>query len=136
MNPFDNVGTARVSVSVYDRLCRMVVGYQSEAEELEIVRRRAAGERPDIARLAVRLTRSTRDAPQLRSGASVRGAIDFVLVEQSMRNLLRVDALDVDRLIAVAELALSSKVVPDESWGRSAEDIVRELTLRAAQGST
>ena len=38
MNPFDNVGTARVSVSVYDRLCRMVVGYQSEAEELEIVR--------------------------------------------------------------------------------------------------
>ncbi len=133
MNPFDNIGTARVSVSVYDRLCRMVVGYQSEAEELEIVCRRTASDRPDIARLAVRLTRATRETPHLRSGASVRGAIDFVLVERSMRRLLNVEALDVEQLVAVAELALSSKVVPDESWGRSAEDIVRELTVRAVR---
>ncbi|HEY3716144.1 MAG TPA: MoxR family ATPase [Jatrophihabitantaceae bacterium] len=130
MNPFDNVGTARVSVSVYDRLCRMVVGYQSEADELEIVRRRTGIDRPVIAQLAVRITRATRDTPQLRSGASVRGAIDFVLVEASLRRLLEVATLDVEQLITVAELALSSKVVPDESWGRSAEDIVRELTVR------
>ncbi len=132
MNPFDNIGTARVSVSVYDRLCRMVVGHQSEAEELEIVRRRTAVDREDIAQLAVRLTRATRETPHLRSGASVRGAIDFVLVERSMRRLLDVEALNVEQLVAVAELALSSKVVPDESWGRSSEDIVRELTVRVA----
>ena len=88
MNPFDNVGTARVSVSVYDRLCRMVVGYQSEAEELEIVGRRTGTDRPDVARLAVRVVRSTREAPQLRTGASVRAAIDFVLVEAELRRLL------------------------------------------------
>lgn len=133
MNPFDNVGTARVSVSVYDRLCRLVVGYQSEAEELEIVRRRTASDRPDVVQLAVRLTRSTRETPHLRSGSSVRGAIDFVLVEHSMRRLLNVDDLDLEQLVAVAELALSSKVVPDESWGRGAEDIVRELTVQAAR---
>jgi MoxR-like ATPase len=133
MNPFDNVGTARISVSVYDRLCRMVVGYQTEAEELEIVRRRATTDGPDVAELAVRLTRSTRDTPRLRSGASVRGAIDFVLVASSMRRLLKVDALDTDELVAVAELALSSKVVPDESWGRGVEDVLRELTLRAVR---
>ena len=37
MNSFDNVGTTRVSVSVYDRLCRLAVGYQSRDEEREIV---------------------------------------------------------------------------------------------------
>ncbi len=69
--------------------------------------------------------------PQLRSGASVRGAIDFVMVEASPRRLLKVAALDYDHLVTVAQLALSSKVVPDESWGRSAEDVVRELMVRA-----
>lgn len=132
MNPFDNIGTAPVSVSVYDRLCRMVVGYQSESEELEIVCRRTASD-PLAAQLAVRLTRATRETPQLRSGASVRGAIDFVLVERSMRRLLNVEALDEEQLVAVAQLALSSKVVPDESRGRTTEEIVRELTLRIAR---
>ena len=131
MNPFDNIGTARISVSVYDRLCRMVVGYQSEAEELEIVIRRTGTERRDIAELAVRVVRASRQAPQLRSGASVRGAIDFVLVESSLRQLLGHE-LGPDDLGTVAELALSSKVVVDESWGRSAEDVVRELAARAA----
>ncbi len=128
MNPFDNVGTARVSVSVYDRLCRMVVGYQSEAEELEIVGRRTGTDRADIARLAVRVVRSTREAPELRTGASVRAAIDFVLVEAELRRLLGLQSLAPEQLGTVAELALSSKVAVDESWGRTAEDVVRELT--------
>jgi MoxR-like ATPase len=132
MNPFDNVGTARVSVSVYDRLCRMVVGYQSEAEELEIVGRRTGTDRPDIAGLAVRVVRSTREAPQLRTGASVRAAIDFVLVEAELRRLLGLQSLGPEQLGTVAELALSSKVTVDESWGRTAEDVVRELTAHAA----
>ena len=31
MNPFDNVGTARISISIFDRLCRLAMSYQSEA---------------------------------------------------------------------------------------------------------
>ncbi|NIR40536.1 MAG: MoxR family ATPase, partial [Actinobacteria bacterium] len=33
MNPFDNIGTARVSGAVYDRMCRIAMGYQSTADE-------------------------------------------------------------------------------------------------------
>src|SRR4051794_27584209 len=33
MNPYDSVGTARISDSVYDRWCRLAVGYQDAAEE-------------------------------------------------------------------------------------------------------
>lgn len=132
MNPFDNVGTARVSVSVYDRLCRMVIGYQPEAEELEIVGRRTGTDRPDVAELAVRVVRATRDAPQLRTGASVRAAIDFVLVEAQLRRLLGLQSLAPEQLGTVAELAMSSKVAVDEAWGQTAENVVRELTMRVA----
>ena len=37
MNPFDAVGTARISSAVYDRVCRLSVGYQTAEEEQAIV---------------------------------------------------------------------------------------------------
>jgi len=39
MNPFDAVGTARISSAVYDRTCRLAVGYQDAVEESSITRR-------------------------------------------------------------------------------------------------
>ena len=39
MNPFDAVGTARISGAVYDRVCRLSVDYQSAKEEEAIVSR-------------------------------------------------------------------------------------------------
>jgi MoxR-like ATPase len=37
MNPFDNVGTTRLSTSVHDRLCRLALTYQDEEAERGIV---------------------------------------------------------------------------------------------------
>ena len=37
MNPFDAVGTARISSAVYDRVCRLAMGYQDPDEEARIV---------------------------------------------------------------------------------------------------
>ncbi|WP_300007080.1 AAA family ATPase [Pseudonocardia sp.] len=74
MNPFDNVGTSRVSVSIYDRLCRLAVGYQSAAEEREIVAlRTGCAPSSDVVALAVELVRASREHPDLRTGSSVRG---------------------------------------------------------------
>ena len=39
MNPFDAVGTARISSAVYDRVCRLGVDYQTAADEAAIVAR-------------------------------------------------------------------------------------------------
>ena len=41
MNPYDNVGTTRLSTSVHDRICRLAVGYQDAAAERGIVALRA-----------------------------------------------------------------------------------------------
>ena len=76
MNPFDSVGTARIAAAIYDRVCRIAMGYQDAAAEAEIVELRAptvpAGWRASV----VELVRRTRTHPEVRIGSSVRGAID------------------------------------------------------------
>ncbi len=90
MNPFDNVGTMRISMSIYDRLCRLAVGYQDEFLEREIVEQRASTGEDRLQRDdrlvcdAVALVRATRDHPDVRHGSSVRGAIDTVLVAREL----------------------------------------------------
>ncbi len=91
MNPYDNIGTTRLSTSVHDRLCRLAVTYQDAAAERGIVALRApqfdqalAGLKPaGYERLvadAVAVTRATRVHEDIRQGSSVRGAIDLTLV--------------------------------------------------------
>src|SRR5215211_59026 len=74
MNPFDNVGTMRISTSFYDRLCRLAVGYQSANEDEQIVALRTGSADARLVADAVALTRATRDHPDVRQGSSVRGA--------------------------------------------------------------
>ena len=96
MNPFDNVGTMRISMSIYDRLCRLSVGYQDEVLEREIVEQRAGSDGHRLQRDdrlvcdAVALVRATRDHPDVRHGSSVRGAIDTVLVARELGRTRRV----------------------------------------------
>jgi MoxR-like ATPase len=128
MNPFDNVGTTRVSQSIYDRLCRMAIGYQTEAEEREIVALRTGCTSGPLVSCAVAITRATRERENLRVGSSVRGAIDLVLVAEQ---LAQMRGLDVDGgpvasglLQDAACLALSSKVAVDEACGQSPEHVL------------
>ena len=131
MNPFDNVGTTRVSASIYDRLCRLAVGYQSRDEEREIVVLRSGADRDspeaEIAALAVDLVRASREHPDLRTGSSVRGAIDFVLVAGKLAEIHdlplvrpRID----DVLREAACLALSSKIAVVDPAEHRPEDVI------------
>jgi len=88
MNPFDNVGTTRLSTSILDRFGRLAVTYQDEESERGIVALRAPLP-PDevpvelhdtLVADAVAVTRATRDYPDVRQGSSVRGAIDLTLI--------------------------------------------------------
>jgi MoxR-like ATPase len=129
MNPYDSVGTTRVSVSIFDRLCRLAVDYQSNEEEREIVHRRTESEHVRLVEIAVAATRATRSHPALRTGSSVRGAIDFVLVAQQLAGLEeRTDPIDRELLRTAAKLALSGKIALDEaSANGTVEDVVAEL---------
>ncbi|MDI3341147.1 MAG: AAA family ATPase [Sphaerobacter sp.] len=138
MNPFDNIGTGRLSGAVADRLCRVRLDYQPAEEERQIVARRTGSRDAWLVRLAVAVVRRTRQHPDLRMGASVRGAIDFVLVAERLAELRGVtlfraadDVAAQRALVEAAQTALSIKVAVRESARRSADDIVAEV-VRAA----
>jgi len=128
MNPFDAVGTARISSAVYDRVCRVAMGYQDAAEEAEIVAREAPAAGPGpLGRRAVAVARATRDHPDVRVGSSVRGAIDLALLAEQLAELRRTTPADESVGLDAALAALSGRIRVREGSGRPAEEVIREL---------
>ena len=132
MNPFDAIGTARVSQAVADRICRIVLGYQDAAAERDITTAVSGGTGPGVT-FAVELTRATRVHPDIRMGASVRGAIDLVLL---LTGLVRLrgesgvspaTGLAWDTARDAAYAALSGRIRIADGCDRSPESVLDEL---------
>ena len=128
MNPFDAVGTARISGAVYDRMCRLSMGYQPADEEADIVAR-AVGEPFEVRWVdkVVELVRRTRDHADLRVGSSVRGAIDAAVVARSLAQVRGTTATDPAVGLDAALIALSGRVRVREGCSRTSEEVVTEL---------
>jgi MoxR-like ATPase len=141
MNPYDNVGTTRLSTSVHDRLNRLAITYQDEAAERGIVKLRAPLPALDPAaydRLvadAVAVTRATRNHEDIRQGSSVRGAIDLTAVAGQLVILA-------ERPVAIANgdesayrelvydamiVSLSGRIHLDETVESTPEQILRQI---------
>ena len=129
MNPFDAIGTARISGAVYDRVCRLAVDYQSSADEQEITERESSEAEldPKWVEQVVELVRLTRTHSDLRVGSSVRGAIDMCAVANSLATVRGSSPSAGDVSLDAALVALSGRVRLREGTSRSTEDIVREL---------
>jgi MoxR-like ATPase len=123
MNPFDAIGTARISSAIYDRVCRLSVDYQSAADEQAIVAK-LVDPAPDAVWLAkvVEAVRLTRSHPDVRIGSSVRGAIAATLAP--LRNSSPT-AFEVGLDSAI--VALSGRLRMREGASRTAESVVTEL---------
>ena len=134
MNPFDNVGTARVSDAVYDRMCLIAIGYQSRDDESDIVDRRVLEADGVVRRRAVLVTRGTRHHRDVRIGSSVRGAIDLVEVASQLARIRRRDVSDPEMGLDAALIALSGRIRLHEGGGTRAEDIIRELWAQVLAG--
>jgi MoxR-like ATPase len=127
MNPFDAVGTARISSAVYDRVCRLSVDYQSAAEEADIVARAVGEVDEEWVRRVVELVRRTRTHPDLRVGSSVRGALDATAVVASLSSLRGRPAASPDVGLDAVLVALSGRVRLRDGCARTAEEIITEL---------
>jgi MoxR-like ATPase len=134
MNPYDNVGTTRLSTSVHDRICRLAVSYQDAAAERGIVALRAP--LPGLAaelyeRLvgdAVAVTRATREHPDIRQGSSVRGAIDLTLVAGQLFTLRETTIEGYPELVYDAMVvALSGRIFLDETVDATPEAVLRQI---------
>jgi MoxR-like ATPase len=129
MNPFDAIGTARISGAVYDRVCRLAVDYQTATDERQITLRSSGADDldPDWVSNVVDLVRLTRTHGDLRVGSSVRGAIDMCAVARSLAAVRSSSVSAGDVSLDAALVALSGRVRLREGTTRSTEDIVREL---------
>ncbi|MGH8929734.1 MAG: AAA family ATPase [Egibacteraceae bacterium] len=126
MNPFDAIGTARVGQAIYDRMCRLSVGYADAEGERRIVSR-VTGTDGELAEAGVDVCRSTREHPDLSMGSSVRGAIDLVLLAAGLARARRDEALGFDVIRDAAQAALSGRVRVAEGCDRTPEEIIDAL---------
>ncbi|MGQ0483554.1 MAG: AAA family ATPase [Pseudonocardia sp.] len=126
MNPFDAVGTARVSQAIADRMCRVVLGYQDEPAERAITTA-VTGIGGPVVELSVALTRATREHRDVRMGSSVRGAIDLVHLVTGLTELRAEPALVRDTARDAAYAALSGRIRVADGCDRTAESVIDEL---------
>ena len=124
-NPYDDVGTMRVSRAIYDRFCRVKLNYQNLDEELDIVASQSNSDDRELIDVAVRIARDTRTHSDVKQGASIRGALDMVAIAEE---LFKVSSSDRSQVMDDAMLAsMSGKVWLQETTERPAEEILREI---------
>jgi MoxR-like ATPase len=126
MNPFDAIGTARVSHAIADRICRVVLGYQTAAAEREITTA-VTGRGGQLVDFAVTLTRATREHHDVRMGASVRGAIDLVLLVTGLARLRGENGMARASARDAAHAALSGRIRIADGCDRTPESVLDEL---------
>ena len=125
MNPFDAIGTARVSHAIADRICRVDLGYQDAAAERTITTA-VTGENGVAVNFAVTLARATREHRDVRMGSSVRGAIDMVVLLTGLarmrdeQGMVRATARD------AAHAALSGRIRLADGCDRTPESVLDE----------
>jgi magnesium chelatase subunit D len=126
MNPFDAIGTARVSQAIADRICRVVLGYQDAAAERDITAA-VTGRRGQLVAFAVSFTRATRSHRDVRMGSSVRGAIDLVLLLDGLTRLRCEPSMTRETARDAAHAALSGRIRIADGCDRSPESVLDEL---------
>ena len=143
-NPKEFVATSHLSEAILDRFELVVMNYQSEPEETEIVAGRLAAHSPgrEAAQLlppaAVRLTRATRSHPRIRRGASVRAA----LAVAELANAFLADGKTLEEaFVAAAMLALPTRIELERdvehegSIQEELESLLKGLASDAFQGA-
>ncbi len=126
MNPFDAIGTARVSQAIADRICRVVLGYQDAAAERQITRM-VTGTNGQVVDFAVTLTRATRQHRDVHMGSSVRGSIDLVLLLTGLARLRGEAGLTRPTARDAAYAALSGRIRIADGCDRTPESVLDEL---------
>lgn len=137
LNPYDDTGTMNISRALRDRFCSIRMDYQSKDEESGIVWDQVRGRTPPktldlstIVEAAVEMCRRTRQHPNLRMGASVRGSIDMALLAiQLLANNRSYtgNRSDGEMLRIAAHAAFRDKVRINEVCDRAVDDILNDI---------
>ncbi|KUO42515.1 MAG: hypothetical protein APZ16_04280 [Candidatus Hadarchaeum yellowstonense] len=115
-NPREFIATSPISEALRDRFELVTLGYQPEAEEVEIVKLHT-GVDEDFARLVVRIVRATREHPDIRRGASIRAAISVCLLALQLGG-------DAEAVRKACHLALPTRVELKEEARNQLDEVI------------
>ncbi len=121
MNPAELVATTPLSEALRDRFVWIRLQYQPEEEEVNIVRVRTGIKDEKIIKIAVKIVRQTRDWPDLRRGASIRGAIDLASIIRFL------ESNDIESWIDGSIMALATKIELEDGVENQIEDVVKDI---------
>jgi len=123
-NPEEFVGTSRLSEALKDRFVWVSLDYQTENEECEIVKKETGCKDHEIVSIAVKIARKTREHPDIRHGASVRGAIDITGLIQHFSQSARLNS---DAWVKVASMALATKIQLQDRTTQTMEKVISNI---------
>jgi len=118
-NPSEYVGTTALSEALRDRFVWIWLDYQSEEEEKRIVARWSDNKNAEHIETAVKISRRTREHPDVRRGASVRGAIDIA-------NIIKNFDPTEENWILASVMSLATKIELMDGCGKTAEQVITE----------
>ncbi len=118
-NPSEYVGTTALSEALRDRFVWIWLDYQSEDEEKRIVARWSDNKNAEHIETAVKISRRTREHPDVRRGASVRGAIDIA-------NIIKNFDPTEENWILASVMSLATKIELMDGCGKTAEQVITE----------
>jgi MoxR-like ATPase len=145
LNPRSHVGTTSLGEALKDRFVWLQLDYQNEAEEIQIIYQKLQEfldhshiikktneeieemeKEMEISQISAKITRITRNHPNLRRGASIRAGIDLATLfltqhafnsQKIETNMFWFDA---------AEMALSTKIELEESSETTLKSIIHD----------
>ncbi|MFQ5980514.1 MAG: AAA family ATPase [Candidatus Heimdallarchaeota archaeon] len=134
VNPTEHIATNPLPRAFHDRCIWLTLEHQSYTEATEIVKLRTQCDNEWLISVACRIVERTRNYSEIESGASVRGAIQLVLILQKNEKI----SSNWLELVAIAVLSRKIRLRADSTQSEKAviSRIVREvLSERASQES-
>ncbi len=120
-NPREFVATTALSEALSDRFELLLLDYQSEQEEMEIVKRNMPKVPDEVVARSTWIARRTRDHPNIRRGASVRAAMSTAHLAGSLSEDM------IEGIRKAAHMALPTRIEMREESKRTADEVIEEL---------
>jgi gas vesicle protein GvpN len=120
-NPREFVATTSLSEALSDRFELLLLDYQPEAEEIEIVANSLPSASSEVVVRSVWIARRTRDHPNIRRGASIRAAMSIAhLASRFSKDI-------VEGISKSAHMALPTRIEMREESKRTADEVIDEI---------
>ena len=120
-NPREFVATTALSEALSDRFELLLLDYQPEEEEVEIVRKNIPNASHELVARSTWIARRTRSHPNIRRGASIRAAMSIARLAPTLSS----DLLEGVR--KASQMALPTRIEMREESRKSADEVIDEI---------